>query len=67
MLNCFRPLTGNEFKNKFRSDKLWQLRCRKVFVPSRGMSLKTSRKRRCLELFKKERFRPLTGNEFKNN
>ena len=38
----------------------------RVFVPLRGMSLKTYKNSRRIEMTIKECFRPPSGNEFKN-
>ena len=63
----FRPLSGNEFKNTDSYLTSNNLYMDKVFVPFRGMSLKTITINKEVHYMDMDSFRPLSGNEFKNN
>ena len=62
----FRPPSGNEFKNLDLQLKDPKYIDKLVFVPLRGMSLKTDAVNTFKEVRQSERFRPPSGNEFKN-
>ena len=64
--SCFRPLSGNEFKNALDEAGLAANRPSIVFVPFRGMSLKTELNINVGNITEVSCFRPLSGNEFKN-
>ena len=75
MIYRFRPPSGNEFKNYLHFKKAIARSGFKVFVPLRGMSLKTYN-HRLSHILIEDCFRPPTsvakcllglGNEFKNN
>ena len=63
----FRPPSGNEFKNRNKYERIIKkVKCL-VFVPLRGISLKTvERGRRGRMAPSGPCFRPPSGNEFKN-
>ena len=61
----FRPPSGNEFKN-FISKNGCSITVILVFVPLRGMSLKTINLLKVKIVIFNEGFRPPSGNEFKN-